>query len=1160
MRLKSIKLAGFKSFVDPTTAKFPTNLTAIVGPNGCGKSNIIDAVRWVMGESSAKYLRGESMADVIFNGSSARKPVSQASIELVFENNQGRISGEYAAFSEISVRRQVTRDGQSQYFLNGARCRRRDITDIFLGTGLGPRSYAIIEQGMISRLIEARPEELRVYIEEAAGISRYKERRRETENRMRRTLDNLDRLTDLREELDRQLERLSRQAAAAERYKILKSEEKQLNAQLLALRWRALEAQEAELRLAVGEQEKSLAELQQGQTQQESIIEIKREEYAEHQERLDQAQQQYYSLGADVARLEQQLQHQRQRQRQLEKELADANQAWLRAEQDSEAERAELLQWQQELAQRLPEWQQLEEKLATINEQLSSAEHHSEDTLMAWERFQQEASQQQRDTEILQSRIQYWEESIARLHHRAERLAKEQSELNSDGLMREVAELEALCQGKEEQKLAAEEALEAHQEAYQSARQAQQLLEQQIQQLQQQMQAQQGELTTLTALQKASLDEEALQEWKLAHGYSELPNLASQLAVEPQWEKAVERVLDKALQGIYAPLEQLDTADLAQLTGGHLWWWHGQESAKPQGTLAACVTGPAPAWLATIRTVLSVEEAWQRRSELAPGESLITPCGLWLGHDWLHLAGGAEEEQGVLSRERDIRLLTEQVAEIHERLALLEEQQAEGREQLLYLEEQREQAQQALTVLHREHSELMAQYSAKSLRVEQVQQRMERLAEEVAEVQQQQEDELHQLKTGRAQLEVAVERMSQYSAERSSKQEQREQQQRLLTDLRQQARQYREQHHQQALWVEGARTKISGLEQSLARLEGQVGQLHSRREQLELAINTDQEPDALVLAQLEEVLEQRLQAEEQLERCRREQGEVEHQLRQAERLRTEAEHQVQQVRDNLNQKRMQWQEAMVRRQTVEEQLGEAGFHLQTLLANLPEGFTETACQAEREAVAQRISRLGQINLAAIEEHKVQSERKEFLDLQHQDLIDALETLENAIKKIDRETRDRFKNYFDKINSGLQELFPKVFGGGSASLTLTGEDLLDTGVAIMARPPGKRNSTIHLLSGGEKALTALSLVFAIFQLNPAPFCMLDEVDAPLDDANVGRFCNLVREMSQKVQFIYISHNKIAMEMAEILMGVTMHEPGVSRLVSVDVEEAVELATQ
>jgi len=1160
MRLKSIKLAGFKSFVDPTTAKFPTNLTAIVGPNGCGKSNIIDAVRWVMWESSAKYLRGESMADVIFNGSSARKPVAQASIELVFENNQGRITGEYAAFSEISVRRQVTRDGQSQYFLNGARCRRRDITDIFLGTGLGPRSYAIIEQGMISRLIEARPEELRVYIEEAAGISRYKERRRETENRMRRTLDNLDRLTDLREELDRQLERLSRQAAAAERYKVLKAEEKQLNAQLLALRWRALESQEAAFRLAVGEQEKHLAELQQGQTQQESIIEIKREEYAEHQERLDQAQQQYYSLGADVARLEQQLQHQRQRQRQLEKDLAEANQAWQRAEQESQSDRAELAQWQLDLEQRLPQWQQLEEKLAVINEQLHTAEYESEDALMAWERFQQEASQQQRDTEILQSRIQYWEESITRLQHRAERLAKEQAELNSDVLMREVTELDALCQAKEEQKFAAEEALESHQEAYQQARQKQLQFDQSLQQLQQQLQTQQGELTTLKALQKASLNEGALQEWKADYGYAALPTLAAQLNVEPQWEKAVELILNKGLQGIFAPLEQLHKADLPALASGHLWWWDCLETTKPDGTLAACITGPSPAWLASIYTVPSVEVAWQKRSELNANESLITPCGLWLGSDWLHLAGDTEDEQGVLARERDIRLLAEQVAELSERLAMLDEQQTAGREHLLYTEEQREHAQQELTLLHREHSELMAQHSAKSLRVEQVQQRMERLTEEVAEVQQQKDSEQRQLKEGRAELGIAVERMAEYSVERSSKQEQREQQHRLLADLRQQARQYREQHHQQALWMEGARAKISGLEQSLARLDGQVGQLSSRREQLELAISTDQEPDALVLAQLEEVLEQRLQAEELLEQCRREQGEVEHQLRQAERLRTDAEHKVQQVRDSLNQKRMQWQEAVVRRQAVEEQLAEAGFDLQTLVAHLAEDFTEEACQAEREAVAQRINRLGQINLAAIEEHKVQSERKEFLDLQHQDLIEALATLENAIKKIDRETRDRFKIYFDKINAGLQELFPKVFGGGSASLTLTGEDLLDTGVAIMARPPGKRNSTIHLLSGGEKALTALSLVFAIFQLNPAPFCMLDEVDAPLDDANVGRFCNLVREMSQKVQFIYISHNKIAMEMAEILMGVTMHEPGVSRLVSVDVEEAVELATQ
>src|SRR5699024_4426535 len=434
MRLKNIKLAGFKSFVDPTTASFVSNLTAVVGPNGCGKSNIIDAVRWVMGESSARYLRGESMADVIFNGSSARKPVAQASVELIFENDKGRLTGEYAAFNEISVRRQVTRDGQSQYFLNGARCRRRDITDLFLGTGLGPRSYAIIEQGMISRLIEARPEELRVYIEEAAGISRYKERRRETENRMRRTFDNIERLTDIREELDRQIERLARQAAAAERYRVYQQEGKQLSAQLLAIRLRGQQEQEGALRIEVAEVERSLAEEQRRYTEQEAIIESHRDTYTAHQESVDEAQQHYHTLGADVARLEQQLQHQRQRQRQLEKDLADANEAWQKANSDSQHDKQQLQQWQTQLEERLPAWQELEEKLAVCNEQLAAAEHDGEQSLRSWEQFQQQASQRQRDEEILQSRIQHWEESLTRLERRWQRLEAEQQELNSASL------------------------------------------------------------------------------------------------------------------------------------------------------------------------------------------------------------------------------------------------------------------------------------------------------------------------------------------------------------------------------------------------------------------------------------------------------------------------------------------------------------------------------------------------------------------------------------------------------------------------------------------------------------------------------------------------------------------------------------------------------
>ncbi|HLR17384.1 MAG TPA: chromosome segregation protein SMC [Alcanivoracaceae bacterium] len=1160
MRLKNIKLAGFKSFVDPTTASFVSNLTAVVGPNGCGKSNIIDAVRWVMGESSARYLRGESMADVIFNGSSARKPVAQASVELIFENDKGRLTGEYAAFNEISVRRQVTRDGQSQYFLNGARCRRRDITDLFLGTGLGPRSYAIIEQGMISRLIEARPEELRVYIEEAAGISRYKERRRETENRMRRTFDNIERLTDIREELDRQLERLARQAAAAERYKVYQQEEKQLSAQLLAIRWRGLQEQEGALRIEVAEVERSLAEEQRRYTEQEAIIESHRDTYTAHQESVDEAQQHYYTLGADVARLEQQLQHQRQRQRQLEKDLADANEAWQKANSDSQHDKQQLQQWQTQLEERLPAWQELEEKLAVCNEQLAAAEHDGEQSLRSWEQFQQQASQRQRDAEILQSRIQHWEESLTRLERRWQRLEAEQQELNSASLMREVAELEAQAAVKEEQALQAEEQLATQQALQQRTREQQQVLEQAVAQARKALQEQQGKLTTLQALQEAAMDDGDLGAWKAEHGYTELPTLAAQLTVAPQWEKAVETVLQHGLQGVYADLPQGLTEQLHALPHGHLWWWTSSASPAPEGTLAAQVQGPAPLLLHSIYTAPNMAAAWERRHHLAQGESVITPEGLWLGPDWLHLQGAEQDEAGLLARERDLRALTATVAEQEEALIEQEEQLALQREQLSELEEQRETAQQALALVHREYTELSAQAGAKALQVEQVQQRLQRLEEEQQDIAQQREEEFKALKAGRVELEAMVESMAADTAERGLQQEEREMHQRKISDLRQQVRQYREQHHQLAIWVEGARTNIHALEQSLARLQGQVEHLVLRKNQLELQLGTDSEPDTVILAQLEEVLERRLEAEELLQQRRRDQDTVAQQLRQAETVRNTAEQASQKWRETLSQTRMKWQEVMVRRQTVEEQLTEAGFHLETLIRNLPEDFTEEKCQAEREAVANRISRLGQINLAAIDEHKVQSERKAFLDMQNDDLTQALETLENAIKKIDRETRARFKTYFDKINAGLQELFPKVFGGGSASLTLTGEDLLDTGVAIMARPPGKRNSTIHLLSGGEKALTALSLVFAIFQLNPAPFCMLDEVDAPLDDANVGRFCNLVHEMSSMVQFVFITHNKITMEMADVLMGVTMHEPGVSRLVSVDVEKAVELAAQ
>ena len=1164
MRLKTIKLAGFKSFVDPTSALFPDNLTAVVGPNGCGKSNIIDAVRWVMGESSAKHLRGESMADVIFNGSNARKPVAQASIELVFDNSDATVTGEYGKFNEISVKRQVTRDGQSNYFLNGTKCRRKDISDIFLGTGLGPRSYAIIEQGMISRLIEAKPEELRVYIEEAAGISKYKARRRETENRMRRTRENLERLTDIRDELERQLERLSRQAAAAEKYKQYKEEERQKGAQLKALRWRGLDQQVRQLDQIIAELEVALEARIAEQRHADAEIEHLRESHNDVQENFNQVQQRYYALGAEVARLEQSIQHQRERRQQLYEELEQVTASWKEADQHQRTDAEKLAELDESLAGLEPDLDLAREREETAAETLALAEDAMQDWQQAWEGFNNKAGESRRQAEVEQSRIQHLEKSIERLGDRLERLAKEQESLDSGPLAQQMRQLEEQVEEYKEQREESELRAESLQERINQMRRENGERGRELDEARDRLQTDKNRHTSLEALQKAAMgDDGAVSEWLARHDLDQRPRLADRLEVAEGWEKAVEAVLGDALQAV--AIEGLDPVGdwLGDLTHGRVTLVDNgaaaSSAAGPADALSNHVTGEVPAGLlAGVHAAEDLPAALALRGRLAPGESVVTRDGIWLGADWLKVVREQDQEAGILERRRELDALGGRIDTGQARVDELKAGLEEARERIAELEEEREEVQRQASRLNRELGEVNAQVSARQVRLEQITMRRERLTKEMDEARGQLDQEQNQIKEARAVLQEALDAMEQDSGEREALLTRRDETRARLEDARQQARQHRDRSHQLAMDAQGARTQAESLRQNLARLESQVAALSERKAQLEQQAGGDEDPARELQEQLEEKLEQRLESEQHLTEARRQLEDVEHKMRDLEGRRGQHERQAQEVRDTINNKRMQWQDLSTRRQTVAEQLNEQHFDLDTVLNNLPEDADEKQWSDDLEQIAQRIGRLGQINLAAIDEYQQQSERKQYLDQQNEDLEDALRTLENAIRKIDRETRTRFKEYFDRINKGLQELFPKVFGGGHAYLELTGDDLLDTGVAIMARPPGKRNSTIHLLSGGEKALTALSLVFSIFELNPAPFCLLDEVDAPLDDANVGRFCNLVSEMAERVQFIYITHNKIAMEMAHTLMGVTMHEPGVSRLVSVDVDEAAEMA--
>ena len=1164
MRLKCIKLAGFKSFVDPTTVSFPSNLCAVVGPNGCGKSNIIDAVRWVMGESSAKNLRGESMTDVIFNGSGGRKPVGQATIELVFDNSDGTLGGEYASWGEISIKRKVTRDSQSNYYLNGNKCRRRDITDIFLGTGLGPRSYAIIEQGMISNLIESKPDELRVYIEEAAGISKYKERRKDTESRMRRTQENLERLTDIREELGRQLSRLERQAQAAEKYAEFKKEERESKAGLQALRWRGLEAQASEYRKIIGEHELKVEALVTERSGCDTSLERSREEYTGLGDTFNEVQGRYYAIGAEVARIEQAIQHVQDRAQEIEQDLEQTERNFVESEEHLRADRQKAVGWESELQEIMPELEKIESVEAISQEKLQTAEEDMQSWQTAWDEFNQTASEPRQQAEVQQSRIQHLEQVLRRLTDRIENIQGEYLGLSDSPLQEEIGLLQGqlaevdLASGEKKQHL------ESMTKQMDQARTDAQQLDSQLDNSRTQLQTMLGRKASLDALQQAALGGEAdQQQWLENNELENSPRLAETLQVESGWETAVETVLGSYLQAVCVDdLGSLGNK-LESFTKGELVLVDSSSNTEEPGSLGDLLVGKVKtahsnAMLSGIYAVDNLNSALAMRAKLKAGESVVTQDGLWLGANWLRVARDQDATVGVLKRKQELELLDQELPGCRANISNLEQKKSELGEHLRSLEAQRESVGSEVAEQQRQYAELRSTLSANEMQVEQFAARRSRADNELAEAKQQQQQEQENLAEARQLLSSAIEVMERDTQQREGLLKQRDEARALLDQVRQSARHDRDRKHELDMREKSVSTQLQSIRAGIERLEVQVTRLQERRAQLQDSFKQDEDPTLELKEQLASQLEVRLTAEKALADSRRAVEAVEHQMREVELRRNALEQDIQEQRSVLEQQRLAAQDVETRNKTIVEQISEHGFNLESLLETLPEEADISEWEQTLERIGNRIQRLGPINLAAIDEFKIESERKDYLDTQNAELQEALDTLENAIRKIDKETRTRFKETFDLINSSLQELFPKLFGGGHAYLELTGDDLLDTGVTIMARPPGKKNTTVHLLSGGEKAMTAIALVFSIFHLNPAPFCMLDEVDAPLDDANVGRYAKMVEEMSAKVQFIYISHNKIAMEMANQLMGVTMHEAGVSRLVSVDVNQAVELA--
>ena len=1164
MRLTTIKLAGFKSFVDPTTLHLPTNMTGVVGPNGCGKSNIIDAVRWVMGESAASRLRGDALTDVIFSGSSSRKPVGSAMVELLFDNSDGLIAGEYASYNEISVKRIVSRDGQSQYFLNGVRCRRRDITDLFLGTGLGPRSYSIIEQGMISEIVEADPEQLRIHLEEAAGISKYKERRKETESRIKATRENLDRVRDVRDEVDKQLEHLKRQARTAARWQALKTDQKKKEAEVKALHLRAaqteLDGHSGALRKAELAIDQQLAE----QRHTEAALETGRDKHTAASEHMNRVQAEVYRVGAEIARVEQQIQHNRELTEQLQRAQSETTQAHAQLAGHIESDRQRFEQLGVLLAESEPRLATLREAEGHTGGALREAEAKLGEWQGAWEQHTQATSQTSQSAEIERTRLDYLDKQCLQADQRRTALEAERNAANLDGLGDALnaldsehstlrSEVESHTGALEERRNAAELALE-HERAVHTA----------LSGARGEFETLRGRLSSLEALQHAALGDasDALKGWLKDMGLGESRRLGEVLRVDAGWERAVETVLDGWLEAVLVDDLHPLSGDLGALTGVDLTLMassSGNPVADP-GSLAARVTGPAAARapLARVHCVESLTAARERMAQLGAGESLVSREGEWLGHGFVRVQRRAGAQVGVIAREREIRELGAHVAQIEREVTGHAESLDRGKQARIDAERARDDAQRTLYTAHRRLAEIAGQLQSHRGRIDSARERLSRVAREIGDVTAKLDDDREQAREARGRLHIAVERMGDLEQRRRELDAERRKLLEAREEDRMNARDASAAAHQMALSSESRRAAAASLEQSLQRMHDQLAQLDTRRGEITGQLASGDDPRAGLESERQAHLNQRLLVDRQMVEARQTLQEYDAELRRLEQERHRFDQALSEHREKIAELRLREQEHRLRAVSLAAAISDAGFELQPLLDALPTQADAALWHAELVDLEQKILRLEPVNLAAIQEYEEQSQRKTYLDAQLTDLNTALETLEGAIRKIDKETRARFRETFDRVNTGVQELFPRLFGGGHAHLELTGEDLLSTGVTIMARPPGKRVSSISLLSGGEKAMTAVALVFAIFRLNPAPFCLLDEVDAPLDEANIGRFSALVLEMSEHVQFIFVSHNKSTMEAARQLCGVTMREPGVSRLVQVDLAEAAKLA--
>jgi chromosome segregation protein len=1160
MRLKQIKLAGFKSFVDPTIIPFPQQMTAVVGPNGCGKSNVIDAIRWVLGESSAKNLRGDAMTDVIFNGSSSRKPLSQASVELVFDNSAGRINGEYASFNELSVRRTVNRDAQSNYWLNGTKCRRRDVTDLFLGTGLGPRSYAIIEQGTISRLIESKPQELRVFIEEAAGVSKYKERRRETETRIRHTKENLARLDDVRSELEQQLNKLQKQASAAQKFKTLKQQERQLNAELATLKWLTITSRIQQLEHTIGTQNSTLAEATRAQSSDDREIILCREQQQDIKQHISDLQQNEYRVSTDITKVEQNQLHAKQKQREIEQSLKELNIELEQLMTSSQEADLALTKINDAIQQALPAKTHLNLAITELQQQVADAEKAYAQQSDNHQVQQQKMARLANQIHTGRNKIQSLQSIHTRTEERIHELKTEAEELNQTENQQAQIKLTKQLNELAHQQAQHQEQINQLKQQVRAANQHVSDVSEQVEQRLAETHSLMAQRDGLLAMQQSQTESVSISE--LLAPIEGLPIKADdcvlwwqQLEVDNKWAKALELVCEQWQHALYVA----DCPSVAPLVQTGATWVVGalSKDKMSKNSLASKIKSPGiPSWLCQIQLAETAEQALEKLSSLESHQSVITPDGLWLGVGWIKQTSSTEI--GYFTRKNKINELAQSIDIAQNHLTSKQQKKISLEQALLRLQEDLARAQSAL-------EEVMRNLSSSQTKLDWL------MSQEQAIANKHQAIDI-QLAKQAALASQERQQIDELSTEQKSLKEEHQVQQHILeqhTQAWQQAKlaakqmrldldKTKSQYHQAELSLQNQLNQQQSLVNSIDKdksliqsINQKISNLQTEQQQIVTPLNEQQQTLQSMLVEKQSLGNRLVTLQQNL-------GDVSDKLAKIEKRQQDANKTILRTNKQIQTLQIENEGLRVKASSLNEQILQLGLAPQQVSQSLAFDANEQEWQKTLDRVQRELQALGAVNLAAVDEYDEQAQRKQHLDEQSDDLLAALAMLEQAIRKMDKETRSRFKDTFDQVNSDLKALFPKVFGGGSAYLALTDENLLETGVSIMAQPPGKKNSTIHLLSGGEKALTALSLVFAIFRLNPAPFCLLDEVDAPLDDANVGRFCKLVSEMSKNVQFIYITHNKIAMEMASHLTGVTMAEAGVSRMVAVDVDEAIAIA--